>query len=102
MINTKSENTTQIVTYRYLVKCDKLCGCSSYPNTRQGFVLVLFLISIMWLTLVYLLHEYVAKNTIPNYKTLFEAREAATRLVEVFENQPGEFYKLSSPIISSL
>ena len=56
----------------------------------------------MWLTLVYLLHEYVAKNTIPNYKTLFEAREAATRLVELFENQPGEFYKLSSLIISSL
>ena len=56
----------------------------------------------MWLTVLYLVHEYVAKNTIPNYKTLFEAREAANRLVELFENQPEEFYKFSRPLTSSL
>lgn len=56
----------------------------------------------MWLTVLYLLHVFVAKNVIPNYKTLFEAREAANRLVELFENQPEEFYKLSSPQTSSL
>ena len=56
----------------------------------------------MWLTALYLFHEYLAKNTIPNYKIPFEAREAANRLFELSENQSEEFYKLSSLLTSSL
>ena len=56
----------------------------------------------MWLTVLYLFHEYMAKNIMPNYKTLFEAREAANRLYEIYENQPEAFYELSSPLTSSL
>ena len=41
--------------------------------------------------MLYLFHEYVAKNIMPNYKTFFEAREAANRLFELYENQPETF-----------
>ena len=53
----------------------------------------------MWLTVLYLFHEYVAKNTIPNYKILFEAREAANQLFEIYENQLETFYELTSPLM---
>ncbi len=41
----------------------------------------------MLIVLMYLFHEYVAKNCIPYYKLKFEAREAANRFVYVTRNQ---------------
>ena len=56
----------------------------------------------MWLTVLYLFHEYVAKNIIPNYTILFEAREAANQLFEIYENQFETVYELTLPLTSSL
>ena len=56
----------------------------------------------MWLTVLYLFHEYVAKNIIPNYTILFEAREAANQLFEIYENQFETVYELTLPLKSSL
>ncbi len=41
----------------------------------------------MLIVLMYLFHEYVAKNCIPYYKLKFEAREAANRFVYVTRKQ---------------
>ena len=45
----------------------------------------------MFLTLLYLFNEYVAKSIVPHYKLRYEAREAANRLIEAFTDQPDTF-----------
>lgn len=56
----------------------------------------------MWLSLVYLFHEYVAKNVIPHYKILFEAREAANHFFEVYGKFDRTIYNLTPPVGSSV
>lgn len=41
--------------------------------------------------ILYLMHEYVSKNFIPRYRLKYDAREAAKRFIETFENHPESF-----------
>ena len=56
----------------------------------------------MILLVLYLFHEHVAKNVIPYYRLQYEAREAANRFIELYENNPETFYNLTMPLISSV
>ena len=56
----------------------------------------------MFLTLMYLFHEYVAKGIVPYYKFRYEAREAANRLIEAFKNHPDTFIHLGKNTSSVL
>lgn len=56
----------------------------------------------MWLSLLYLFHDYVAKNVIPHYKILFEAREAANHFFEVYGKSDTTIYTLTPPARSSV
>ena len=61
-----------------------------YIKTRQTEFEIIFSAD-MYLTLMYLFHEYVAKSIVPYYKLRYEAREAANRLIEAFRNHPDTF-----------
>lgn len=45
------------------------------------------MLELTMLTLIYLLHEYVARNFIPYYNLKFEAREAANSFVFNWKNR---------------
>ena len=54
-----------------------LMFCRKLYKTRQTEFEIIFSAD-MFLTLMYLFHEYVAKSIVPYYKLRYEARQAAS------------------------